>query len=460
MASHLALVLLVLLALEIPLGAVYARGERERLTAKVERDATAFASLAEDALQGRGPAYRAVVARAASRYRRLAGGRVVIVDGRGRAVVDSSRPRGPGGSFATRPEIARALDGQVSAGTRWSRTLRRELLYVAVPVASSGVVHGAVRLTYPTSAANARVRRYDLLLVAIGAVVLALAALVSWRFAAGLSAPLRRLRATARAVGDGELTVRAEVDRGPPEVRSLAAALNDTVGRLSALVRSQEEFVADASHQLRTPLTALRLRLENLESGVRPAAREGLVAAQAEAARLSGLVEALLALARADRHAAPAGVADAGAAVAQCVERWSPLAEERAVTLVAAVEPGLRTGMSDEGLGQVLDNLVSNAIEAAPAGTEVRVAARPAGRRVELAVTDRGPGLGPDERARAFDRFWRASGTGSGSGLGLAIVRRLVTAAGGEVTLEAPPGRGLVAVVSLARIDGAGATSG
>ena len=460
MAGHLALVLLVLLALEIPLGAVYAQGERQRLTAKVERDATAFASLAEDALRGRGPAFRAVVARSARRYGRRAGGRVLVVDARGRAVVDSSRTSGRAGSFATRPEVARALDGQVAAGARWSRTLGEELLYVAVPVASSGVVDGAVRLTYPTSAADARVRRYELLLAAIGAVVLALAALVSWRFAASLGAPLRRLRAAARAVGDGELTARAEVDRGPPEVRSLAAAVNDTVERLGALVRSQEEFVADASHQLRTPLTALRLRLENLESGVRPAAREGLLAAQAEAARLSRLVEALLALARADRRAAPAGEGDAGAAVAECVERWAPLAEERAVRLVADAEPGLRAAMGGEGLGQVLDNLVTNALEAAPAGTEVRVGARACGGRVELAVADRGPGLGPGERARAFDRFWRGSGAGSGSGLGLAIVRRLVRAAGGEVTLEAAPEHGLVAVVSLARVGGGAGTSG
>ena len=97
----------------------------------------------------------------------------------------------------------------------------------------------------------------------------------------------------------------------------------------------------------------------------------------------------------------------------------------------------------------MLDNLLANALEVAPRGSVVTVAARPAGDWVELHVIDRGPGMSPEERARAFDRFWQAgSGTG-GSGLGLAIVRRLVAADGGEVVLEAEDGGGLDAVVRL-----------
>jgi len=208
-------------------------------------------------------------------------------------------------------------------------------------------------------------------------------------------------------------------------------------------VRSQSEFVADASHELRTPLTALRLQLENgdVENSLR------------EVERLGDLVEGLLALARADAGSAPAAVVDAAAIARERVEHWHALAEERDVTLAgpAGDEQALvRAG--SERLVQVLDNLLANALDATPHGSAVAVSVRPGHGRVELRVRDEGPGLSADERARAFDRFWRARKGGGGSGLGLAIVRRLVEADGGEVELaEAPGGGGLDAIVRLRR---------
>ncbi len=292
------------------------------------------------------------------------------------------------------------------------------------------------------------VTRYWLILLAIAAIILALAALVGVQLAAFVIRPLRDLERAAAAVGDGDLAARAPEDEGPPEVRSLAAVFNETVGRLDQLLRSQSEFVADASHQLRTPLTALRLRLENLERDLAEPGRADLEGALAEVERLTRLVEALLVLARADARAAPAGEVDLRELVEERVAAWEARADDLDVRLVCDASGGGSARASQDGLRQVLDNLIENALEASPPQGTVTVVAAGG----ELRVRDEGSGLTPEQRARAFDRFWRGR-PGTGSGLGLAIVRRLVEADGGEVELLPATGGGVEAVVKLSRSD-------
>ena len=140
----------------------------------------------------------------------------MIVDRRGYALVDTSaRVRGTE-SFASRPEIAAALAGKYPRGVRNSKTLHERLLYVAVPIASGGRVHGAVRITYPYSAVDARIRRYWLILALIGVVVLAGAAVVGLGLARFVTRPLHRLEEAAAAVGEGDLEARAPEQDGPP----------------------------------------------------------------------------------------------------------------------------------------------------------------------------------------------------------------------------------------------------
>jgi len=439
--GYLGLTLFVLLALELPLGLQNQRTQRRDLERKLEHDATVVASVAEDGVQTGSRAQLDAAARFAYGYSSSTGARVVIVDRGGRALVDTSPAVRGVESFASRPEIATALHGKVASGTRYSATLGKRLLYVAVPVASGGAVQGAVRVTFPTSAVDGRIVRYWLILGAIAVVVLAGAGLVGVRLARFVTGPLHGLERAAAAVGSGRLDVRAPEGEGPPEVRSLARVFNETVVKLGHVLGSQSEFVADASHELRTPLTALRLQLENGDTGH----------ALREVERLGDLVEGLLVLARVDATAAAASSVDVAAIVRERTSHWQPLAEERQVAVaVSGADASMLARAAPERFVQVLDNLLANALEAAPGGSTVTVSLHDGPTAsVELRVRDQGPGMTADERARAFDRFWRGRHGGGGSGLGLAIVRRLVEADGGEVELADAPGRGLDAIVRL-----------
>ena len=446
--GFLAVTVVVLAVLEIPLGITYARNERQDLTLKVERDAVTLATLAADVLEPDGETRLRALERLADGYAAETGGRVVVVNARGRAVVDTSPEFGEGRDFSTRPEMALALGGEVATGVRDSETLGQTLLYVAVPAVSGGSVLGAVRITYPTSAVDERVRRYWLILLAIAGVVVAAAAVAGLLLARWITSPLRTVERVAAAVGRGELDARAPA-AGPPEVRDLARVFNETAAKLQTLLHSQEQFVADASHQLRTPLTALRLRLENLEADTGPATRESLAGALAEVERLSALVEGLLALARSDASDARAEPIDLAEIAATRADAWSALADERGVRLETASAGETVARAAPDRVEQVLDNLLSNALEVSPPGSTIRLAAARDGSRVELHVVDEGPGLSPEQRERAFVRFGRGGSSVGGSGLGLAIVARLVAADGGDVELRAAVPRGIDAVVRL-----------
>jgi len=451
LATYITLTVVVLAALEIPLGIQYGRSEQRDLTSGIKTDALVMATLAEDPLEHGSKTPSPQLVNVARKYTSDPGGRVVVVDRRGVSILDTESA--PGRGFASRPEFASALARRpaIATGTRHSTTLGTDLIYVAVPITSPrGGVVGALRITYPTSALDSRVNRYWLLLAAIGGVVLAAATLVGLRFARTLTRPLSVLERAAASVAAGDLTVRAPANSGPPELRSLAAQFNDTVGRLDALLHSQQEFVADASHQLRTPLAALRLRLENLERDVAVDGKADLAAALTEVERLGRLVDGLLALARADAAAPEPEPVDLRALVETRFEHWRPTATQREVELQASVEPGACALATAGALDQVLDNLLSNALAVSPPGSTISVRALEAGGAIELHVTDQGPGMTDEQRRRAFDRFWRAGRPRAGTGLGLAVVHRLVNADGGTIELL-DAGGGLDAVIRLNR---------
>ena len=462
--SYLLVAAFVLVVVELPLGLTFAGRAQDRLLADVERDARVLAGLVEERVE-RDDA--AAVSSIAVDYAAPIDGRVVITDAEGRSLVDTSSPDGPVRDFSTRPEFVAALDGTQAAGIRRSETLDEELAYVAVPISSDGVVTGVVRVSFPTHELREQIRENWMRLGLLTVLVLAAAGSVGWLIARWAVAPIASLEDGASRIAEGDLGGRAVVGRGPPELRHLAETFNEMAVRLEALIGSQRAFVADASHQLRTPLTALRLRIESLEQelddppdreGSLGAAREDAAAIGAEIDRLSRLVEGLLALARSETSVGTE-VVDVVEVVDDAVARWGPLALEHDVELLVVPAAGptspraLPARVARGGLPQILDNLIDNALEVAPPGTTVELSARSDDDDVELTVRDHGPGMTVAERARAADRFWRGAGAGpGGTGLGLAIVAELAAATGGTVGFVEPDdGDGLVVRVRLPR---------
>jgi signal transduction histidine kinase len=460
--SYLTITVVVLLLLEVPLGFFYADRERERLAADVEHDANVIATLYEDSLEAGGP----LDPTPADVYEDRTGARVVVVDTDGVSQVDTAAdiPR----DFSTRPEIAAALAGTRTSGTRSSDTLGTDLLYVAVPVASGGVVHGALRVTLDTADVTARIRAFWLALGGVAVVVLIAVVVIGWVIARSVTRPLRSLTADADRFSGGDLSLTDRPIEGPPEIRSLDATMNTMARRLDGLLSAQRAFVADASHQLRTPLTALRLRLENLQNADAADTERELELAIEETGRLTELVTNLLQLARADDRPERVDV-ELVELVADRIDTWTAVADELGVTLTgprrstAGVQDAHVVRVVRGAVEQILDNLLDNALAASSPGSSVdsRIVT-PADSSaeaptIELRVVDHGPGLSDAAKVDALRRFWRGDPTRPGTGLGLSIVEALAVSSGGAIRLEDTPGGGLTVVVTFPA--GGGASS-
>jgi signal transduction histidine kinase len=419
MGAFAYVLILILVALEVPLALNLAR----RIDAEVKNEAAAQAVVVAAGASGRMSNPKELATLATDAGRDL-GGRVIIVDRRGRLRADSTvvspKPR----PYASRPEIRTALTGHRAQGERHSDTLGTDLLYTAVPVTNNSRVVGAVRVTQSIEAVHRRVRRGVLALVAIGGFALLLGLAIAWVLASSLSKPLRNLATTARRVEAGDLDARAE-GSGPSEQREVAAAFNDMTERLGTVLAAQREFVANASHQLRTPLTGLRLRLEAARAKSGREAEPELEAAEREVERLARLLTSLLTLAREGDKPGPSRPVSLARAAERAHERWAGAAEQDGRSLELIGNGDATIEASEEDVAILLDNLIENALRYAP--LRVAVDWGQEGGEAWLAVLDEGPGLAAGEEKRLFERFARGSAASerAGSGLGLAIVDTL-----------------------------------
>ena len=362
-------------------------------------------------------------------------GRVLIVNRQGIVLADSAGRAELGGNYSLRPEIAAALRGDAYQRTRHSNTLSADILATAVPILRSGRPNGAVRVTQSVSAVHRAVRRTLGGLALIAGVVLALGLLAGLVIARQIASPMKRLTAAARRIAHGDFDVRAPVE-GSLEQRSLAQSFNEMTDRLARALATERRFVADASHQLRTPLTGLRLRLEEASAAespeqAEPDLREGM----REVDRMAGMVDELLALSQAQNGRGPGSELDPVAIADEGVERWRAAALERGVQLARSGDrhPARVYGAAPDA-ERALDSLIENAIVYSARG---RVTVGVEGRGI--VVLDEGPGLAPGEEEAVFERFHRgAAGLSgaSGTGLGLSIARQLAERWGGRVTLS------------------------
>jgi two-component system, OmpR family, sensor kinase len=355
------------------------------------------------------------------------GGRVIVADNRGLVLADSEGPATVGDDYSNRPEIRTALSGRDVQGERHSEDLDEDILFTAEPIPRGTQTVGAVRVTESVDAVNDEQRNDVIALIGVGIVALLLGLVVGWLLAGSLAKPLRGLAAAAGRVAGGDLDARANVE-GSAEQQEVATAFNDMTDRVGTTLRGQREFVANASHQLRTPLTGLRLRLEAAALKSRdPEVERELTAAEHETERLARLLSELLTLAGGGERPAARPLEVASEIDAAC-RRWEGPAEQSDHELRVEPGPPSVVAASAEDLAAILDNLTENALNYSPPGTAVTLTWASDGERVRIAVLDEGPGLDTDESERVFQRFYRGSasrGGAAGTGLGLAVVESL-----------------------------------
>jgi signal transduction histidine kinase len=464
------LAVLLVAALGVPLGVTVA--EREMQEVYVDRlgDVGRFASLAETALStGRTEALHQEL----TRYHELYDIPVAVIDTSGRVLL------GPTGAYQEAARSEPALPRIVTAALAGARSEPSgewapwddSTLVVAEPVGRDSEVVGAVVTISDLSRTRDRILVRWAQLAGLGLLPLIALVAVAWPVSAWALRPVRELDAATSRISQGDLTIRAVAEAGPVELRRLAKSFNTMMDAVENAVQRQRAFVSDASHQLRNPLTSLRLAVESLETHLSPAGngRQEYDVAVDELKAMQRMLNSLQASARMEsmRTASPV---DLDAVLATRVDRWRALTATAGQALAVDVPPGLRLLEPPGGLGSILDELISNALRLSDAHV-VEVTARvvPDGARaghgngsaaagvVTIAVRDDGQGIDASERAQALGRFWRSPRhqNVSGTGLGLAICADLVGAAGGELRLEEGlprpdgSGHGFAAVVAL-----------
>ncbi|ADP82986.1 sensor histidine kinase [Pseudofrankia inefficax] len=445
-AIQLLLIALLLVGVCIPLGMDAAEHDRDLLTARAAAAADAYASEVK--------------------WRRLSTGRVKLPSEEDDDMALYS-PDGVLTSSSGRPipltaaQLHSACTARVvlsPSATDGGRVV------VLTPVTSDKGLLAVLVLARSDHATQVAIRNRWIRLFGGAGLASLVALALSVLLAQWVSRPLRRLERAAATLGDGELSARARAVGGPGEVRQLAASFDAMADRIEELVGGERAFLADVSHQIRTPLTAMRLRLELLTEDLldNPVAAMEVGGTLTEVHRLSRMVDGLLAMARAharDTARLPVAVDEV---VAQRAVTWWPVAQAAGVELWTDVRDTTGALLTPGHLEQVLDNLLANALEASPPGGRVVVATAPAPAlagdvpMLRLTVTDDGPGMPAAARARAFERFRSETAKSRpvradrrGNGLGLAVVHALVTADGGQVRLAEAASGGLLVVLDL-----------
>ena len=438
--TMLALVSVLLITAMAPLGLITAGREKASFRMATVMSAQTLAAVAEKRLSdhGAGPTLVTTLAHAST-----ASDEVWVFDGAQQMIARI------GGARQESSPVAPGTVSYVLHTGRFAVSADDGELRVTVSVVSTigSPRAGVLILARPTSGLEDRLHMLWTWLIAVAAAGLLAAAIVAVMFARWVGRPLSDLDAAAQRLGGGALDTRSTTGHGPPEVRRLALTFNTMAGRLETLVHGNRAMMADVSHQLRTPLAALRLRLDLLAQDADQATAHELAAAQGEIARLSRLVDGLLAVARAENVVANPVEITVDTVIGDRAAAWRPVAEERGVELTTECPGPVRASLGDGHLEQIVDNLLANALDAAPSGGHVKVSAAATGQEARVVVADDGPGMSQQQQEAAFRRF--AGTSPAGAGLGLAIVHRLVMSNGGSVALSDTPGGGLTITVDL-----------
>ncbi len=384
----------------------------------------------------------------------------------GEAVIGRTFTFAEGEAGAPRPALPEGLEAEADGDPRFFTTGERgsgSEQFRVLAAAGSGPLTGLTTVVaIPLADTNATLDRLALIELVVRAVVLlALAALAWWLVGVGLR-PLRRIGETAGQIAGGDLSRRVEPANERTEIGRLGLALNAMLAQIEGAFAEREagerrlrRFLADASHELRTPLAAIRGYAELYRIGAQrePAQVERAMGRiESESARMGGLVDDLLTLARVDEVREPVQERfRVDEVLAEACEDARAANPERQIGL-RGTRPVEVVGNAEQ-IRRVLDNLLRNAVVHTPAGTPIEAALAAEGEEAVLRVRDHGPGIAAEDPQAVFERFWRSSASrgreDGGAGLGLAIVAAIVHAHGGEVAAANAPGGGAELTVRL-----------
>lgn len=379
-----------------------------------------------------------------------------IVDSNLREVVNSN-PAEPPGHLENHPEIIAAQAGTEQHDIRWNENHTQMQLYVATAMmGAQDNTEGYVQVTVPMGPIYADAQQAQFTLVGAGALVLIVTALASLVLARQIAGPVRNLTTTSEAIAQGHLEQRVR-PAGPDEIQRLGRAFNLMAARVSDMLARQEEFVSNAAHELRSPLTSIRLRLEILlgrGNGDPEITKRYLIQMDHELGRLQRMVEHLLTLSALDEHRMPPRAQiDLSPLLYELVDEMAPLVREAGVELRVEVPDHLPLlNVNADQMRIVVRNLLDNAIKFTPREGRITLTAQGKNGSVYVRVADTGTGITAEALEHIFDRFYRGNGPRSGrqgSGLGLALVHSIAEANGGQVQVTSEPGTGSVFTFEL-----------
>ena len=383
--------------------------------------------------------------------------RVLLIEQSGQIIADARPEKNVALELnlaAARPDpaIPGTLNGSASA------TNRRQWDYVTRPLGPARLlVFAAQRPRFPGFAFFVDNLFWPLL--EAGGVAALVAAVLAVLITSSIATPLQKMSTVAQGIARGDYALSAPVT-GPDEVRALGQSLNAMSQQVQATQRAQRDFLANVSHELKTPLTSIQGFAQAILDGAAASPASLKRAADiiyTEAERMRRLVENLLDIARLDAglralHRAPL---DLHLILTTTVDKFSLRTQEQGVTLVTTLPPSLPAMIGDaDRLAQVFTNLLDNALKHTPAGGTVTLGASPTPGGVEISVTDTGPGIPPEDLSRIFERFYQVDKSRAkpgGLGLGLAISKDIVEAHHGGLSVESVVGQGTRFVVRLPR---------
>ena len=394
------------------------------------------------------------------------GGRLLVVDRNGKVQFDSfSR------MFGYRLELPEVLSiltgGQSSAygiheltpgdGSPRPEGSTRYVAYCAAQLIGTHGPLGALVFVSPVEEMIESLASVENRMIFVFVVVALAAMLVALFFSRVLTRPITSLTGTIQKMGKGDLSVRVPV-KGSGELRDLAVSYNVMAEQLETLDQSRNQFVSNASHELKTPLATMKILLETLiyqPEMPQELRTEFMEDMNHEINRLTDIITDLLTLTRMDNHQVQLNreTVDATHLTQDVIRLLKPMAEQHQQTLTERIAAGVTLSADASKLRQVLDNLVENAVKYTPDGGDIAVTMARQGRFVVWTVKDNGVGIPAADQGHIFDRFYRVDKARSretgGTGLGLSIVRQLVTLHGGDISVQSTPGKGSTFTVKI-----------